>query len=586
MCSGDEPDAGSAPDEPVTSASLAIGAGGGTLELTGLTVTIAPGALTETTTITAEAIDADLSVGAIGTWYILGPPNTALNAPVTVEIEVDADDVETGDTPFMVRPLQRSDRSGGDEVTVSLRLDTTWDPDEGKATARVGELSRIGLANLNCASVPALPAVTATWDGCARTTALSWTGEGAFFVEYGALADDSPVDWFWGQAVEAMTTLEVSAAVDAPPSDEPPLTWAFRVQPGLTCETQTFYAQNTEVVTVTAEEVRPPNPPQNLVAQRTEFDEVTVRWSASSSPQAEAEGYEVSRTPPFTNGQDVTLGLVTEYKDRDVEATGNYLYGVRAFRPACGQSLGSELVSASTSESPAPPDDLEGLSATPLSPTAIRLEWSLAARAAEYVVSRSGGGSTFDDVVVAAPTQAYIDRRVSPNNTYVYSVTPRNQDGEGAPETTMASTPMPGSNFETTCGDLRLTVMPQTIITTVQRGDCTPGEVGCPNDAAFQLLVEWLNGATADVNLSARIADESARVVIDSNLGAFGGRGGSATEGVLTGGVASRNTTYEIRTPESVLAQATLPLVWNLLIGGALVDGPQCVVPIELTVRP
>lgn len=586
-CSGeDERPTTIAPDEPKTpvGASVVVGPEGGTVSFDKITVTIPPAALTGTVTVTIDPADQPGEGSPIGSWYELGPTGIVFEVPVSIAVALDAADVADGESPTVAKYLSHPAREGDGPgpVTALMLLDTTWDPATRVATGATIGFSHVGVVYRGCpTSAPEPRIVRAEWDPCTRRTSVAWQSEMPVFIEYGFRRGyGAPVNWGWAWRSASVNTYDFPALVPQPTPGNSAYTWVIKMHVAFVCGGVT-YVSGDAVAEVPGLEILPPDPPEDVTAMRIDVDRVQLSWRPPSAIESQEDGYEISRSPVFSSMPIVEVGPVGRYDDRDVDATSNYFYNIRSVHTTCGRRLSSRWVSASTSATPSPPDDVTGFVATAESASAVRLDWNTAARAAEYVLSRSGG-QPFTNVVVAAPATSWRDETVEPGVTYSYTLTARNTDGSSAPATASATTPMV-SNGSATCGDLRLSVSPTAQTTQVQANNCQPGEPGCPDDVVYVVTVERLNGATGDVRLSSQIGSPDSWPIVELQLGAYGGRTGSPWLD-LTSGAAMETATYEIRTPSYAFESTPPPVTWTVRIVGQMDGGPLCEVPIELTV--
>lgn len=168
----------------------------------------------------------------------------------------------------------------------------------------------------------------------------------------------------------------------------------------------------------------PPATPSAPNASATNSSTVELSWASV----ADTAGYNV-----FRNGTFVTNVEGTSYSDSPLSAETTYQYTLQAYNPA-GDSEISEASSVTTPAAPNAPDTPTGLSANPLSASAIELEWSPTPNATEYQLRRDGVE------IAQTTTTGYIDSGLNASSTYTYSVIAGNEGGFSSPSATASAT--------------------------------------------------------------------------------------------------------------------------------------------------
>lgn len=128
-----------------TTSNGTIGSGGGTVSANGATVTVPPGALSQSTTITIDP-GTRVASGAnaeAGSAFTLGPQGTTFAAPVTVTIPYDAAKLQAaGKTTSDIYLLHRNDSTG----TITKVTPTSVDTAQSLVTFQVSSFSTVQAA--------------------------------------------------------------------------------------------------------------------------------------------------------------------------------------------------------------------------------------------------------------------------------------------------------------------------------------------------------------------------------------------------------------------------------------------------------
>jgi fibronectin type 3 domain-containing protein len=146
---------------------------------------------------------------------------------------------------------------------------------------------------------------------------------------------------------------------------------------------------------------------------------ITVSWSASAT----ATAYVVYRQNPST-GQFASIAMIspptTSFNDTGLTASTTYFYQVSASNPV-GASPNSTALSATTAAAPVVP---AGLSATPVSASAINLTWTAVSGATQYTIYRSTSSAGPFTTSVGTSTSASFSNTtgLSAGTTYYYQV--------------------------------------------------------------------------------------------------------------------------------------------------------------------
>ncbi len=170
----------------------------------------------------------------------------------------------------------------------------------------------------------------------------------------------------------------------------------------------------------------PPEAPTSLAVTAVSMQGIALQWSDNSPRET---GVEVERSVAGGGYTRITTAAAdsTSFTDTDLAFETSYSYRVRAVNTA-GASAYSSAVAA---VSPSPP--VESLSATILSASSVRLDWSDVAQAETgYRVARGEGASptSFTTLVtLAADATTYTDAAAAAETTYVYQLRSLGPDG-------------------------------------------------------------------------------------------------------------------------------------------------------------
>ncbi|MBI2927274.1 MAG: fibronectin type III domain-containing protein [Verrucomicrobia bacterium] len=169
-----------------------------------------------------------------------------------------------------------------------------------------------------------------------------------------------------------------------------------------------------------------PVPPENLTVGVLSSTELNLSWIDVATNET---GYRVARSLDGINF-DLIATLPadsTGYADSGLASGATFWYEVAAFNES-GESLPA-LASGVTLSVPAPPS---GLSATAVSATVIRLDWTdNATDETNFRIERQTGGTGEFLLVATVPadTVSYDDTGLTPSSTYTYRVRAGNENG-------------------------------------------------------------------------------------------------------------------------------------------------------------
>ena len=181
----------------------------------------------------------------------------------------------------------------------------------------------------------------------------------------------------------------------------------------------------------------PAPPPSNLVATVVSATQINLTWRDNCSNET---GYKVlSRKGSGSWFIAATLPAnSTSYQHKGLTTYAKYTYGVRAFN-ANGDSLASNLVTATPGPIPAAPSNLTGQVA---SATQVNLTWKdNATNETGFKVLRKAGTGTWSVIaLLGANVTTYQNTGLSPATTYTYGVRAYNIYGDSLPSNTPSAT--------------------------------------------------------------------------------------------------------------------------------------------------
>ncbi|MCH7759357.1 fibronectin type III domain-containing protein, partial [Patescibacteria group bacterium] len=202
----------------------------------------------------------------------------------------------------------------------------------------------------------------------------------------------------------------------------------------------TSWSRSAAAITLTAPPPAPTNPPSELSATASSYNQVNLTWVDNSDNE---DSFEIQRKRPGVfyysaatsdfqiagSGRYTLIDMVgeneTTYRDINVSPETEYTYRVRACNRG-GCSGWSDEVIVTTPFSPPPrPTNFR---AVPKSTTEIRLSWRDVAKETRYEIdySYSGGGTT---ITVSANTTSYNHTSLQPNEIYTYKIKACNAGG-------------------------------------------------------------------------------------------------------------------------------------------------------------
>jgi len=178
----------------------------------------------------------------------------------------------------------------------------------------------------------------------------------------------------------------------------------------------------------------PPAAPSNLIATAMSSSSIGLTWDDNSATET---GFKIERKllgGAYAPVQTVAANVRT-FTDNGLAADTTYVYHVIATNLG-GDSAASNEANAKTL--PTTPTAPSGLTATPLSQTQIRLNWTDASNnETGFKIERSLDGTTWNPAgTVAQNTTSYTDGGLTANTLYSYRVKATNAGGDSAPSNT------------------------------------------------------------------------------------------------------------------------------------------------------
>jgi len=174
---------------------------------------------------------------------------------------------------------------------------------------------------------------------------------------------------------------------------------------------------------VTANFVKIPDAPKNVVAMVSSANSITIEWSSVPN----ATGYRIYRS---TNSSGTYTLIGTSTTNSYIDNTGNlgttYYYKVTAYNGNVESS--QSIYTLATTQLNAP----SGLTATVNSANSITIEWSRVSNATGYRIYRSTNSSGTYTLIGTSTTTSYTDTGLSASTTYYYRVSTYNSNGEGS----------------------------------------------------------------------------------------------------------------------------------------------------------
>jgi fibronectin type 3 domain-containing protein len=166
----------------------------------------------------------------------------------------------------------------------------------------------------------------------------------------------------------------------------------------------------------------PPSTPSQLVAQSISYNQVSLSWSAASSPVG-VGGYAIYRGTAPNNLSVLASAAGTSYLDAQAAPSKTYYYAVAAYDIYGVASSSTGVATAVTPAGPAPTSP-QGLTVLALSYNQVALSWSPSSSplgVAGYAIYRGVTPATLSPIGVSQTT-AYTDRSVAASITYYYAI--------------------------------------------------------------------------------------------------------------------------------------------------------------------
>jgi hypothetical protein len=190
--------------------------------------------------------------------------------------------------------------------------------------------------------------------------------------------------------------------------------------------------------------IEPPVAPSNFAASPASYNQIKLTWGA----QADEQSFSLERSNDGTTwGVVGTPGLnATSYTDGSLTQNTKYYYRLQA-KNTKGVSPYSQVATATTPLLVAPTIP-QGVTASVVSSTQIKISWADLPNEDTFIVGRSLDGQTGWTLVksTSANEVSYTDTNLTPDTTHYYEVKAKNAAGESAyssavSATTLGSTP-------------------------------------------------------------------------------------------------------------------------------------------------
>lgn len=364
------------PPQTVTSVTMDVDQNGGTLVLGKLSLTIPPGALQNTTSITITK----QTIGNVpeiedGILYEFEPEGLQFNTPVTLILPTpSANRLAAGEQFQIVKYSIAPDYTNtGQMLDYLIPFDTVVDSVAGVASTTISGFSRYGIIG-RIELPPTYPSVivSAVWDPCTRQTDVKVRGDTGFetliatttvnmFVQRRSAQDAGmgqglvwQTDFIHPASQPPGGSLGVYGAQPRPAPGESAYTYEYTVGFREDCFTQTCTIAEPEIVTIGAPEILLPGKIENFVVTSRTASEVSLEWDHTILPGSRFDTFELRRVPPwpgFAPNEWRGTSRATRYTDiDDVQPGTQYDYFVRAVNTAsCPTSLVSSVAATSTS---------------------------------------------------------------------------------------------------------------------------------------------------------------------------------------------------------------------------------------------
>jgi predicted phage tail protein len=203
----------------------------------------------------------------------------------------------------------------------------------------------------------------------------------------------------------------------------------------------------------------PPGIPTGLIATAASDQQINLRWSTATN----VDYYQIERlsatSGPFVSGPGTYTPIGTSdrntpsFTDKNLSASTNYSYRVRAINITGMQSTPSNEANATTQATPTvAPAAPSNLIATASAATIINLTWSdNSSNESGFKLERSAnGGTTYTLIaIISAGGTSFVDVNLNPSSTYTYRVRATNAVGDSANSTPANATTLAAVNMAT-----------------------------------------------------------------------------------------------------------------------------------------
>lgn len=222
----------------------------------------------------------------------------------------------------------------------------------------------------------------------------------------------------------------------------PSTTYSYAV---LAYDTYGLYSPQSNVLTIVTPKEPAPSAPSMLMVQALAANDVSLSWTASSSPVG-LWGYVVYRgASPTTLAAIGESKTTTTYSDTTTAAGTTYYYAVLAYDTYGEASAQSAAMSVTTPKASGPTAPSK-LMVQALAYNDVSLSWTASSSSVGiwgYVIYRGASASSLAVIGESRTTTTYTDATTAPSTTYYYAVLAYDNDGNASPQSSVVSVTTP-----------------------------------------------------------------------------------------------------------------------------------------------
>jgi fibronectin type 3 domain-containing protein len=179
-----------------------------------------------------------------------------------------------------------------------------------------------------------------------------------------------------------------------------------------------------------------PAPPTNIAATAQSSTSIKIQWTASTG----ATSYKIYRDTSPSGTFTTLAGMSTTTSFTNTALTPNTTYYYKVSSVSASGTSEQPLSAVSITTPMAPPHSPTGISATALSPTSIKIQWTASPGATSYTVYRSTSATgPFTTQIGTSTTTSYTDTGLVSGMKYYYEIKSINSGGTSALSTPSAS---------------------------------------------------------------------------------------------------------------------------------------------------